>query len=248
MKIISETEIETSWMSTLSHPNLSGLSLHDLLELLYKLQCKRLEEISAKLSNMDSGMIHMLGKAKNRVVGMAGKAYRSDRFPFVPVIPRGNLITFYDIIQASSSEGDQWIQSMGLKWLNDLPAYKSHHIFPYIIFSINPGEDTLGMCPRDGREKIKTRNGTPLSFAQGLAVRAHMEMFKTRPFYACASTFDGKESVPGFQNSPDGTMSRTDSDRARPGWVCPSFGSSTAAISWHGVISPKSYISPPAKK
>ena len=236
-----ETPIEVSWMEKLSHPRLPHLDLHDLLELLYKFQCKRIEAISERLGNLDGGKIYMLGKMKNYVVDKSMSIYRAGCFPFVPVLPKGKLFTFYDIMMASSSTEDRITPSLNLKWIEDTPEHKSPHEIPYIIFNIYIGDDEKGLSPRNGLAKIVKNRRTPINMADALAVRFHMDFIKKRPFHVCGSIYRN-HLVPGLCNTQDGTLTCTDPDGLKEGWVCPSYEESMVAFSWHGVTSPKAFL------
>jgi hypothetical protein len=240
MKMTGETPIEVSWMEKLSHPRLSHLDLHDLLELLYKSQCKRMEEMSATLKNLDRGRIYMLGKMKNYVVEKSMSIYKTGCFPFVPVLPKGDLFTFYDIIMASSSQEDPLTPSLNLKLIEDVPAHKSPHVIPYIIFNIHIGDDKEGLSPREGLTRIIENKRTPFNLADALAVRFQIDMIKKRPFHVCGSVYR-KNLVPGLCSSQYGTLTWAGLDDSKEGWICPSYETSMVAFSWHGVTSPKAY-------
>lgn len=232
---------EQSWVNDWSTPNLPMYYRRDLLEILYKMQIKRLEEMSEKLHNLDFGKIYRLSKTKNKVVKRAIEIYRPDCFPFVPVLPKGELFTFYDIIRAMPSDNNPWIPSLNLKHLVDM----EHHHLPCVILNVRFGKETRGMSPREGLKSIEAQKLHPINMSQGLAIRTHIQLFRDRgqPFHCCGSTYgEGRKFIPGLHYAHDGSnLTFTEQDQARENWVCPSF-EEILTTSYHGLFSPKAYV------
>ena len=231
---------EQAWMDDWNTPNLPAYYRRDLLEILYKMQIKRFEEMSTNLYNLDFGKIYRLGKTKNKVVEKAMAIYRPDCFPFVPVLPKGSLFTFYDIIKAIPSNEGPWVPSLSLKQVTDV----EHHRIPYVIFNIRYGKDTRSLSPREGLKRIEVQKLHPINLSQGLAIRTHIQLFRDReqPFHCCGSTYgEGKKFVPGLHHARDqSNLTFTEQDQIREKWVCPSYEESMTT-SWHGLLSPKAY-------
>lgn len=241
-----------AWMKRWDQGNFSNAEKYDMLKRLFKFQLKRLEELQydclvpekdKHVGELDSRSVYRLAKMKNKVIAKAMEIGKPGLVPFLPVLPRKIINTFHVIMQLYNS-GENWYPSLQLNKVDMGKETSPYHV-PYFIFNIDQGWETAGLSPQNGRNDILAKGFHPMNLAEALADQMHTNILKQLFIHACGSTYrENKKAVPDLYIDEQGNfgMKSGDVDKAKSGFVCPSYQDHMVAISWRGIISPKAWI------
>lgn len=240
------------WMEEWNKPDLSDQEKYGLLKHLFKSQLKRLEGLQydcvvhkneQNVGELDPRSVYRLAKMKNKVIAKAMEIGKPGFIPFLPVLPRKIVDTFYVIMQLYYS-GENWYPSLHFNKV-DMGKETSPYSVPYFIFNIDEGWSTKGLSPENSRLQIAKKEFRAMNLAEVLAYQMHTNILKLSSVHACGSTYrENKKFVPDMYIDEQGNFGLNWSaiDISKQGFISPSYETSLVAISWRGIISPKAWI------